>query len=85
MCAKASKLYHSDLTNTDKSSIESTKKGVFGLFQFSENYYSSNKQFTLYYSPICAPAYKSYGWDLRNLAQNCPKLSNSVSTPNHSP
>ena len=77
----ASKSYDWDVRNIAKISPKMAKKQPFFLFffDFLKNCpYDSNEIFysysTPYYSPICAMASKSYGWDVRNIAKISPKM-----------
>ena len=81
VCAKVSKSYSWDLRNIAKISPKMAKKQpFFDFFRFSQklsirfkrNFYSC---FTPYQSPLCAMALKSYGWDVRNIAKNSPKMA----------
>ena len=56
------------------------KTAVFRLLLiFAKTPYDSNKILyspsTLYYGPLCAISFNSYGWDVRNIARINPKMA----------
>ena len=70
VCVMASRSYDWDLRNISKTTPKMVKKAILDFFRYSQKlsillekiFYSHS---TPYWSPMCAMASKSYGWDVR--------------------
>ena len=77
----ASKSYGWDVRNIAKISPKWPKNSDVSTFSiFSKTVHTIRTNFsTPYYGPLCAISLNSYGWDVRNIAKNSPKMAKKQS------
>ena len=73
----ASKSYDWDVRNIAKISPKWPKNSDVSTFSISsKTVHTIRTNFsTPYYGPLCAISLNSYGWDVRNIAKNSPKMA----------